>query len=181
MMTEALDHKEEAPKEPVLQQEQLPGNLPEQPRRRRRAQPPQQITQKIPKLREIDVHEIPRLPVIEEPEKKEKKKPVRMKGKKHQSMRKSMHLPMVSQEKAAKIGGAAAKAGKTALKTLADVLILALMAIAAGSKKLTALIGQIKSQAGALKEAKQHEAAGQEVVLEAIRPEDYHGRGAQHI
>lgn len=180
MNTEALDHKEETVKTPEAQQEQSPANPPEQPRRRRRAQPPQQITQKIPRIREIDVHEIPRLPNIEEPEKKEKKKPVKMKGKKHQKMRKSPHLPVVSPEKAAMIGDAASKAGKTALKTLVDVLLLVAVSAAAGGKKLASLIGQIKEKRDAGKAAQLDAAARQEVVLEAIRPEDYHGRGALH-
>ena len=163
---------------PAEHREEKPTQADSPHRRRRKAQPPAQITQRIPKLSVPDARDIPRLPKIED---EEPKKPVRMTGKKPKKANKpkAEHKMIVTAQQAARISGAAAKTVKTVLEAVGGVLLLALMLGGEGIRKLGSLIASLvdrAKKAHAPAEAAQQE----EIVLEAIRPQDYHGRGAQH-
>lgn len=130
--------------------------------------------------------EIPQLPVIEEPkpEKKRYKKAEKKSEKKpKEAARKDEAAIAARREKNAQRLKAAADAGSKGAKAAGGVLLVVLMTLMEGGKKLGALvmrlIRQIRTQI-AQRSGGQADAQPGEVVLEAIRPEDYHGRGAQH-
>lgn len=130
--------------------------------------------------------EIPQLPVIEEPkpEKKRYKKAEKKSEKKpKEAARKDEAAIAARREKNAQRLKAAADAGSKGAKAAGGVLLVITMALMEGGKKLGALvmrlIRQIRTQI-AQRSGGQADAQPGEVVLEAIRPEDYHGRGAQH-
>ena len=152
---------------------------PAAPRRRRRAQPPQQITQRMKKISVPEDAQIPQLPVIEESE----VKPAKKRYKKAAKKPKDTDAAQMHKEKAAQQMKAAADVSLKSLKTAGGVLLVILMALMEGGQKIGALAmhlaGRIKDL---LAQRIGRETAGQEeVVLEAIRPQDYHGRGAQHV
>ena len=149
------------------------------PRRRRRAQPPQQITQRMKKISVPEDMPIPRLPVIEETETKPEKK----RYKKAAGKPKDTAAAQARREKAAQQVKAAADVSRKGLKTAGGVLLVLLMALMEGGRKLSALAMQLAGRVKAwIAQSQDREAAAQEeVVLEAIRPQDYHGRGAQHV
>ncbi len=139
-------------------------------------------------MKKISVPEdavIPRLPVIEEPkpEKKRYKKAEKKTEKKPKETAQMDAAAAARKEKNAQRLKAAADAGSKGAKAAGGVLLVVLMTLMEGGKKLAALamqlIRQIRSQSPQRNGG--HAAVQQgEVVLEAIRPEDYHGRGAQH-
>ncbi len=161
------------------------------PRRRRRAQPPRQITQRMPKVdvpqedipqadaSQADMprsQEIPRMPVINEapePVKRYKKS-----GKKHG--RRHAAAPRMGAEKLGKLAKAAVGTGKSVLEGLGGCLLLAMIMIRTGAGKL---VQALKNRSG-VADAKQKSVAPQaeqEYELEIIRPQDYHGRSKTHV
>ena len=149
------------------------------PRRRRRAQPPQQITQRMKKISVPEDMPIPQLPVIEETGAKPKKK----RYKKAAGKPKDTAAAQARREKAAQQVKAAADVSRKGLKTAGGVLLVLLMALMEGSKRLAVLAKRLASRAKDLIGQRRggESAAQEEIVLEAIRPEEYHGRGAQHV
>lgn len=152
------------------------------PPRRRRAQPPRQITQRMPK---VDVpqadapqtgmprrQEIPRMPAIDE-------EPVK-RYKKSRKTHKHAAAAGTDTQKLGRIAKAAAGTGKSVLVGLGGVLLLAMIMIREGAGKL---VQALKKQGGG-GDAKRKSAAPQaeqEYELEIIRPQDYHGRSKTHV
>ena len=185
---------EEQPKQEEFTQPQAPQTLPDAaqeqsaPPRRRRAQPPRQITQRMPK---VDVpqtdapqadlskeQEIPRMPVIDETPKPVKR--YKKSEKKHE--RRHATVPGIDGEKFGRLAKAAAGTGKTVLAGLGGVLLLAVIAVSESVGKLAQALKKRSSEV-AWKRTRQsaEPQAEQEYELEAIRPEDYHGRSKTHV
>jgi len=192
---------EELPQEAISQTADIADELPAQdgqpaaPRRRRRAQPPQQITQRMKRISVPEDAPIPRMPVIEEPqpEKKRYKKAAKphktekpYKTEKPHKTAKSKDQAAVAErrEKNAQRLKNAADAGKKGVRAVGVLLLLLLSALAKGFKGLGALVMHLAARVRTLiarPAARQTQEEEQEVVLEAIRPQDYHGRSAQHV
>jgi len=156
----------------------------EAPRRRRRAQPPRQITQKLPKISVPEDAPVPQLPVIEEP-KPEKKRYTKATRRPEKAEQADAQRAKERREKALRALKTGADAGGKAARTAGGVLLVLLMALAAGGRKLGALLvqlaGWIRTKTGEYRAGRTGAQQPQEeIVLEAIRPQDYHGRGAQH-
>lgn len=147
---------------------------PASPRRRRRVQPPQQITQKFSPIV---------LPDDVQPLTTEATKPEKKRYKKTESIPKNPPIKNEAaiaqrREKQKKVIKACAGAGKTAIEATLNVLLLAVQKLRRGTGRLwTLLKKQIEKHA---EQSNEKQGTAEEVVLEAIRPEDYHGRGAQH-
>jgi len=138
---------------------------------------------------------IPRMPVIEEPqpEKKRYKKAAKphktekpYKTEKPHKTAKSKDQAAVAErrEKNAQRLKNAADAGKKGVRAVGVLLLLLLSALAKGFKGLGALVMHLAARVRTLiarPAARQTQEEEQEVVLEAIRPQDYHGRSAQHV
>jgi len=169
----------------ALAPDPAPEQQPAEQHRRRRVQPPQQITQRIPKMIAPDDAPIPRLPIIEEP-KPEKKRYNKKAGHTQKKVTpKDEASPMQRREKREKTIGACAAWGKAALQGIGGALLSAMLLLREGASGLYALLkektAQIREkQAQYRTGADDSRAADEEVILEAIRPEAYHGRGAQH-
>jgi len=162
--------------------QERPEESSDKPRRRRRVQPPQQITQRIPRIVVPEGTPIPRLPVIEEPKTKGKryKSAEKKPGKAKPENRLVQEQRREKAEKAAKV---CAGTGKRVLETVGGVLLLAVMLFGGAARKLGALGKALYARiADRLGQRTGLDNGGQteEIVVEAIRPEDYHGRGAQH-
>lgn len=180
------EHENPSPLASDAAQEQ-PEEQADKPRRRRRVQPPQQITQRIPRVVVPEDAPIPRLPVIEEPKTEGKRyKAAEKKQKKQKRERPEDQLAQAQRrEKAEKAVKACAGTGKHVLEAIGGVLLLAAMLLSEGAKRLGA---KGKSLAALIKDKLEKRADGvssqmdeREIVVEAIRPQDYHGRGAQHV
>ena len=173
---------------PVLSSEMLREQAeekPASPRRRRRVQPPQQITQRIPRIDIPDDEQIPKLPVIEEtnPEKKRYSKRARPAApKENKKDEAALAERREKQEKAVK---ACAGAGKAALGAIGGALLAGLMMLREGAGKCSVWLkkqaARIEAESGRFRnQAENGQKVHEEIELEAIRPEDYHGRGVQH-
>ena len=118
--------------------QERPEESSDKPRRRRRVQPPQQITQRIPRIVVPEETPIPRLPVIEEPKTKGKryKSAEKKPGKAKPENRLVQEQRREKAEKAAKV---CAGTGKRVLETVGGVLLLAVMLLSGAARKLGAL------------------------------------------
>ena len=178
---EAVQPQEDAPAladESAEKQLQI-SDEPVAPRRRRRAQPPQQITQRMQKISIPEDVKIPQLPVIEEkkPEKKHYKK-----TKSKEPAKKLKDEAHVQQKKEAAVQ--AAKKGVSAagaVLRIAGYAILSLLILLMDSgKMLSKGMSRLLEKFKVAQLPRNEKPDAREVVLEAIQPQDYHGRGAQH-
>lgn len=177
---EALE--QQAPKTQALQTQTEEAQS--APPRRRRAQPPRQITQRMPKVEipqadapQADMprrQEIPRMPVINEaPE------PVK-RYKKSRKKHRHAAAPSMDTEKLGKLVKAAVGTGKNVLAGVGGCLLLAMLMIREGARKL---IQALKERSGRADAKRKNAApqAEQEYELEIILPQDYHGRSKTHV
>jgi len=165
----------DAVQEQLTQEKAEQAEQPAAPRRRRRVQPPQQITQKIPKVVVPEDTSIPHLPAIEE----QKPEGRRYRGTGKKKAEKRSVRPQ-NGEKAKKALAVCSQMGGRALEIVSGILLLAAMLLGEGIKRLGALIKTLSAWIADRLERRGAQPDEQEVVLEAIRPQEYHGRGAQH-
>ena len=158
---------------------------PAAPRRRRRVQPPQQITERIAKVSVPGDVPIPRLPVIDDDPKVEGKRYKAAQKKHAKTNHEDQLVKTQRREKTEKAVKACAGMGKHALEAAGGILLLTVMLLGGGAKKLGVLGKKLTAW---VKDRRDRRMSGPdggredepEIVVEAILPQDYHGRGAQH-